>query len=412
MADLGFLPAVAEILDQTPADGQRMLFSATLDRGVGAAGDHATSATRRCTRWRPSTDSGPAEHRVLVAVRAGQGAGRGRDRQPPGAHAVLRPHQARRGPARQAAGPGRRRGRGHPRRPQPEPARSGRWTAFTAGHPRVLVATDVAARGIHVDDVDLVVQFDPPNDHKDYLHRSGRTARAGRHRHGRRARAEPARSVTCSGCTTRPASPRPATRSRPGTTSSGRSPHRARPSACPARAARPGSPRGHQRGADNGRHGVRAADRRSPTPRTPRRGRAPEVRPPGGWRPRRGQPADGPGGPQQAHGPGKRRSRPGLAVRLSSRSSSGAGRATAGRCAGREQLRHNLVAIATKRHNGSRALAASGADVRRRIAPRQADRLRRNTHAVRFSPPRTSEPAAGQDPGTSGSPCPTPRSAC
>ncbi len=50
---------------------------------------------------------------------------------------------------------------------------------FTAGHPRVLVATDVAARGIHVDDVDLVVQFDPPNDHKDYLHRSGRTARAG-----------------------------------------------------------------------------------------------------------------------------------------------------------------------------------------------------------------------------------------
>src|SRR5204862_6346328 len=51
--------------------------------------------------------------------------------------------------------------------------------AFTAGHPRVLVATDVAARGIHVDDVDLVVQFDPPKDHKDYLHRAGRTARAG-----------------------------------------------------------------------------------------------------------------------------------------------------------------------------------------------------------------------------------------
>jgi superfamily II DNA/RNA helicase len=50
---------------------------------------------------------------------------------------------------------------------------------FAAGHPRVLVATDVAARGIHVDDVDLIVQFDPPGDHKDYLHRSGRTARAG-----------------------------------------------------------------------------------------------------------------------------------------------------------------------------------------------------------------------------------------
>ena len=50
---------------------------------------------------------------------------------------------------------------------------------FAAGHPRVLVATDVAARGIHVDDIELVVHYDPPNDHKDYLHRSGRTARAG-----------------------------------------------------------------------------------------------------------------------------------------------------------------------------------------------------------------------------------------
>jgi superfamily II DNA/RNA helicase len=50
---------------------------------------------------------------------------------------------------------------------------------FSTGRTRVLVATDVAARGIHVDDVDLVVHYDPPNDHKDYLHRSGRTARAG-----------------------------------------------------------------------------------------------------------------------------------------------------------------------------------------------------------------------------------------
>jgi superfamily II DNA/RNA helicase len=50
---------------------------------------------------------------------------------------------------------------------------------FAAGRPRVLVATNVAARGIHVDDIELVVHFDPPNDSKDYLHRSGRTARAG-----------------------------------------------------------------------------------------------------------------------------------------------------------------------------------------------------------------------------------------
>jgi superfamily II DNA/RNA helicase len=58
-------------------------------------------------------------------------------------------------------------------------ARQRALAGFTAGSPRVLVATDVAARGIHVDDVDLVVHFDPPNDAKDYLHRSGRTARAG-----------------------------------------------------------------------------------------------------------------------------------------------------------------------------------------------------------------------------------------
>jgi superfamily II DNA/RNA helicase len=58
-------------------------------------------------------------------------------------------------------------------------ARQRALDGFAAGQPRVLVATDVAARGIHVDDVDLVVHFDPPNDSKDYLHRSGRTARAG-----------------------------------------------------------------------------------------------------------------------------------------------------------------------------------------------------------------------------------------
>ena len=58
-------------------------------------------------------------------------------------------------------------------------ARQRALDAFSAGRTRVLVATDVAARGIHVDDVDLVVHFDPPADHKDYLHRSGRTARAG-----------------------------------------------------------------------------------------------------------------------------------------------------------------------------------------------------------------------------------------
>ena len=71
---------------------------------------------------------------------------------------------------------------------------------FTAGHPRVLVATDVAARGIHVDDIDLVVHFDPPNDHKDYLHR-GPDRAGGRHRHGRRAGRRGSGPRGGSGCT-------------------------------------------------------------------------------------------------------------------------------------------------------------------------------------------------------------------
>ena len=106
-----------------------------------------------------------------------------RDRGPAGRTLVFVPHQARRRPPGQAAQPGRH------RRPAPstatsrQNARQRALDAFSAGRTRVLVATDVAARGIHVDDVDLVVHYDPPADHKDYLHRSGRTARAGAKRH-------------------------------------------------------------------------------------------------------------------------------------------------------------------------------------------------------------------------------------
>ena len=67
----------------------------------------------------------------------------------------------------------------------------------------MLVATDVAARGIHIDDVDLVVHFDPPNDHKDYLHRSGRTGRAGA-TGTVVALVDPAQVREVRGCTTRP----------------------------------------------------------------------------------------------------------------------------------------------------------------------------------------------------------------
>jgi superfamily II DNA/RNA helicase len=177
MADLGFMPAVTRILDETPADGQRMFFSATLDRNVGQlvtsyVKDPALHAVTS------SSDSGPAEHRVLVLSAA--------DKVPVAAEIASRPGRTlffvrtKYGAdrlAKQLSRSGVEAAAIHGDRNQNQRQRA--LDAFAAGHPRVLVATDVAARGIHVDDVDLVVQFDPPNDHKDYLHRSGRTARAG-----------------------------------------------------------------------------------------------------------------------------------------------------------------------------------------------------------------------------------------
>ena len=94
-------------------------------------------------------------------------------------------------------------------------ARTRTLAEFKEGSIDVLVATDVAARGIHVDDISLVVHVDPPEDPKAYLHRAGRTARA-----GAAAASSPSRCATsaraCSACTRRPASPPPSTRSAPG----------------------------------------------------------------------------------------------------------------------------------------------------------------------------------------------------
>jgi superfamily II DNA/RNA helicase len=177
MADLGFLPAVTRLLGQTPQDAQRMFFSATLDRGVGQLvaayiHDPALHAVS------PARDAGPAEHRVLVLA--------AQDKVPVAAQIASRPgrtlffvrtkHGADR-LAKQLSRAGTDAAAIHGDRNQNQRQRA--LDGFAAGHPRVLVATDVAARGIHVDDVDLVVQFDLPHDHKDYLHRSGRTARAG-----------------------------------------------------------------------------------------------------------------------------------------------------------------------------------------------------------------------------------------
>jgi superfamily II DNA/RNA helicase len=177
MADLGFLPAVTQIIDQTPADGQRMLFSATLDRNVGQlVTRYTTDAALHAVT--SSTDSGPAEHRVLVLSAQDKVAVAAEIASRPGRTLffVRTKHGADR-LVKQLTRAGVEAAAIHGDRNQNQRQRA--LDAFAAGHPRVLVATDVAARGIHVDDVDLVVQFDPPNDHKDYLHRAGRTARAG-----------------------------------------------------------------------------------------------------------------------------------------------------------------------------------------------------------------------------------------
>ncbi len=177
MADLGFLPAVTRLLNQTPAGGQRMFFSATLDRGVGQLVTKyvANPALHAVPQ---ATESTPAEHSVLVLS--------AEDKVPVAAEIASRPgrtlffvrtkHGADR-LAKQLSRAGVGAVAIHGNRNQNQRQRA--LDAFAAGHPRVLVATDVAARGIHVDDADMVVQFDPPEDHKDYLHRSGRTARAG-----------------------------------------------------------------------------------------------------------------------------------------------------------------------------------------------------------------------------------------
>src|SRR5580658_6674118 len=177
MADLGFMPAVTRILDDTPPGGQRMFFSATLDRAVGQlvtsyASDPSLHAVPA------AVDCGPAEHSVLVLS--------AQDKAPDAAEITRHPgrtlyfdrtkHGADR-LAKQLVRAGVNADAIHGDRNQNQRQRA--LDAFAAGHPRVLVATDVAARGIHVDDVDLVVQYDPPADSKDYLHRSGRTARAG-----------------------------------------------------------------------------------------------------------------------------------------------------------------------------------------------------------------------------------------
>jgi superfamily II DNA/RNA helicase len=177
MADMGFLPAVTSLLDRVPP-GQRLLFSATLDGQVDTLVRRYLTDPVRHTVAPTAASAARTDHQIRtveatdkVAV-AAELAGR------PGRTLVFvrTKHRAAR-LARQLDRAGVRAGALHGNLAQPARARA--LAAFAAGTVPVLVATDIAARGIHVDGIDLVMHFDPPAEPKAYLHRSGRTARAG-----------------------------------------------------------------------------------------------------------------------------------------------------------------------------------------------------------------------------------------
>jgi superfamily II DNA/RNA helicase len=178
MADMGFLPAVRRILDQTSADRQVLLFSATLDGEVDVLVRHYQHNPVRHEVELAEASSGEVRHlfwkvdrndRVALATR------------------VVTAHETaivfcrtRHGADRlckQLAAGGVHSVALHGSRTQAQRDRA--LQAFHSGVARVLVATDVAARGIHVENVACVLHFDPPSDHKDYVHRSGRTGREG-----------------------------------------------------------------------------------------------------------------------------------------------------------------------------------------------------------------------------------------
>ena len=178
MADMGFLPAVRRIVDQTSQRRQTLLFSATLDGDVAVLGrqyqNHPVGIEAEDVGngkveashhfWRVGRTDRPGHtarlitqsERTIVFTRTRHGADR---------------------LVKQLHGEGVASVAMHGGRSQSQRTRA--LKAFSGGHARALVATDVAARGIHVEDVDTVIHYDLAGDHKDYLHRSGRTARAG-----------------------------------------------------------------------------------------------------------------------------------------------------------------------------------------------------------------------------------------
>ena len=179
MADLGFLPVVRRLLDKTPARGQRMLFSATLDAGVDVlvkryltepvvhSVDSAKSPVVKMAHHVLHVDGKDSRLKVIADLSAAPGRTVVFTRTKHGAKNMARQLNALGVPAVELHGN------------LAQNARTRNLAAFSGGQATTLVATDIAARGIHVDDVSLVVHADPPVEHKAYLHRSGRTARAG-----------------------------------------------------------------------------------------------------------------------------------------------------------------------------------------------------------------------------------------
>ena len=178
MADLGFLPGVKRILDATPSGGQRMLFSATLDKAIdGLVRTYLNSPVVHSVDPEVSHVETVTHH--VLAVSAADKASvvsalaSGHDR----TLLFMRTKHGAKKLAKQLCAAGIPAVELHGNLSQS--ARERNLAEFSAGRVRVLVATDVAARGIHVDDIALVVHVDPPAEHKAFLHRSGRTARAG-----------------------------------------------------------------------------------------------------------------------------------------------------------------------------------------------------------------------------------------
>jgi superfamily II DNA/RNA helicase len=178
MADMGFMPAVRRLLDQTDGDRQTVLFSATLDGDVAKLTREYQRDPVRHEVGDASPDIRAASHRFWNVERM--------ERNPVVAEVVKLAWpsiifcRTRHGADRLARQLGKldiEAAPIHGGRSQSQRNRA--LDDFTNGRVHALVATDVAARGIHVDGVASVIHYDPPEDHKAYVHRSGRTARAG-----------------------------------------------------------------------------------------------------------------------------------------------------------------------------------------------------------------------------------------